>query len=149
MLRKKRCRFCRKLFRPDPRVGDRQYACGARGCQAERRVQNQASWRSRNPSYPVSYRLKKRSAQAAEVASERAGSRAVACRIEPPSNRPWPVALKTFPWDLAEETFGWLGADLLALLALRLACRDVWVKVQREAERPLSMGIYAPAGRDP
>ena len=83
MLPKKRCSECRKMFRPDPRVGDRQYACGKERCQKQRRVKTQASWRSRNPSYQSGYRLKRRSATATAVAVERGGKKAGDRLVEP------------------------------------------------------------------
>lgn len=36
MTRRRRCRICKRLFTPDPRVGDRQRACGDKACQRER-----------------------------------------------------------------------------------------------------------------
>ncbi len=47
--RHKRCRFCHALFRPHPRLGPRQYACGAPACQRERHAQNCRAWRRRHP----------------------------------------------------------------------------------------------------
>ena len=47
--RRRPCRFCRRWFRPDARLGKRQYACCDRHCQAERQARNQASWLSRHP----------------------------------------------------------------------------------------------------
>lgn len=49
--RRKRCRFCRELFRPDPRLGSRQIACSAAECQKARKKQSQASWVARHPGY--------------------------------------------------------------------------------------------------
>ncbi len=48
---KRPCRFCGHWFRPDPRLGSRQYACLSPDCQRCRRDANQASWISRHPSY--------------------------------------------------------------------------------------------------
>ena len=55
--RKRPCRICRRWFKPDNRVGDRQHACGEADCQQARRQKTQASWRARNPTYAVAYRL--------------------------------------------------------------------------------------------
>jgi hypothetical protein len=46
--RHKRCPFCHELFRPDPRLGARQWACGAPACQRQRHAENCRSWRRRN-----------------------------------------------------------------------------------------------------
>ncbi len=46
--RHKRCPFCHELFRPDPRLGARQWACGAPTCQRRRHAQNCCAWRRRN-----------------------------------------------------------------------------------------------------
>lgn len=46
--RHKRCRFCHELFRPDPRLGPRQYACGQPACQQQRHAANCRTWRRRN-----------------------------------------------------------------------------------------------------
>ncbi len=49
--RKRPCRFCRRWFRPDPRLGTRQYACSSPECQRHRQDANQTSWISREPNY--------------------------------------------------------------------------------------------------
>lgn len=46
--RRKRCRFCRRLFSPDPRVGSRQVACSDPECQRERKKANQDHWLDRH-----------------------------------------------------------------------------------------------------
>lgn len=47
--RRRRCGYCRDLFRPDPRVGSKQKACSAEECQRRRHAAAHASWRERNP----------------------------------------------------------------------------------------------------
>ena len=47
--RRKRCRFCRRLFSPDPRVGSRQVACSNPECQRQRKKANQDHWLDRHP----------------------------------------------------------------------------------------------------
>ena len=42
--RRKRCRFCGVLFSPNPRLADRQYACGSDKCQKERHRRNCSAW---------------------------------------------------------------------------------------------------------
>ena len=150
MVPKKRCSECRKMFRPDPRVGDRQNACGRDECQRQRRAKTQANWRSGNPSYQSGYRLKRRSAQA-DAATQR-GTRADECPVGPvgpPLALRLPPALRAFPFDLAEAELGFAGADLLATLAMLVVRLVKEVKDQRQVERPLSMPVYGPTGRDP
>lgn len=45
------CRFCRRWFKVDPRLKDRQYACSRPECQAKRHEANAAAWLDRNPGY--------------------------------------------------------------------------------------------------
>lgn len=134
------------MFRPDPRVGERQRACHDAHCQRQRRAQTQASWRFRNPSYQKSYRTERRAARAedAERKSERVEGRPVA----PPPPLRLPPELTAFPWDLAKATLGFTGAELLTLLAVLMVRLVNEVKDERFAEKPLRKGIYGPSGRD-
>lgn len=50
-LRRRRCEFCKELFRPDPRVGARQRACSAETCQRDRRHASQQAWLATDPEY--------------------------------------------------------------------------------------------------
>ena len=50
-MKRKRCRYCKRLFIPDPRVGDRQVACDDPHCKKTHKAKNYASWRRRNPDY--------------------------------------------------------------------------------------------------
>ena len=45
------CKYCGKLFTPDPRVGDRQKCCGSPACKAERKKEADRNWRKKNPEY--------------------------------------------------------------------------------------------------
>jgi hypothetical protein len=49
--RKRPCRFCRRWFQPDPRVGNKQYACSADACQHARQRGNERAWHERHPGY--------------------------------------------------------------------------------------------------
>lgn len=49
--KRKRCRFCGRLFFSDPRLKGRQYACSARQCQRQRKKSNQECWLAQNPGY--------------------------------------------------------------------------------------------------
>jgi len=49
--RKRPCRFCRRWFQPDPRLGSRQYACSSKDCQGVRQKANEQAWQDRHPGY--------------------------------------------------------------------------------------------------
>lgn len=84
--RKKPCSICRRWFRPDPRVGQRQRACSRADCQAAQRRKTQAGWRARHPDYFIARRLQERRA-----------------RDQPPEPLRWPRPLSRLPWDLAQD----------------------------------------------
>ena len=46
--RRRRCPFCQTLFRPHPRLGARQWTCGAPACQQQRHAASCRAWRRRN-----------------------------------------------------------------------------------------------------
>lgn len=50
-IRQKRCVYCRRSLRPDPRVRDRQKSCKERGCQKKRKLESQKRWVEANPGY--------------------------------------------------------------------------------------------------
>ena len=50
-MKRKRCRYCKKLFFPDPRVGKRQKTCGDSTCQKASKAENNTRWRRKNPDY--------------------------------------------------------------------------------------------------
>ena len=98
--RKRPCSICRRWFRPDSRVGDRQHACGELKCQTSRRQKTQASWRRRNPDYATGYRIEQR-----------------ALRTDPPAERlRMPPPLNQLPWDLAKDQFGAQCADFIGVM---------------------------------
>ena len=103
MLTKRPCCICRHWFVPDRRVGRRQRACSAPGCQIARRAQTQASWRRRNPDYFTAHRIPRRRLNAEEPQA-----------IVPPLVLPPPLSL--LPWDLAQDAFGVVGTDFLGHL---------------------------------
>ena len=47
----KRCLFCGRFFAPDPRVGNRQKACGRDLCKRKRKHLAHRLWCERNPDY--------------------------------------------------------------------------------------------------
>jgi len=101
--RKRPCSICRRWFRPDVRVGNRQHACRKPECQAARRKKTQASWRAANPDYATAYRIQQRSAQP-----------------QPPETLRLPAPLSRLPWDLAKDEFGAKGADFLGVMGTLL-----------------------------
>ena len=97
--RKRPCCICRHWFRPDPRVGGRQRACGKAECRASLRQKSQASWRRRNPGYAIAYRIDQRAAQ-----------------TEPPEVLRVPAPLGQLPWEFAKDEFGSQHADFMGVL---------------------------------
>ena len=49
--RKRPCRYCRRWFLIDPRLGDRHRTCPAPACQARRQAANEEAWLDRHPGY--------------------------------------------------------------------------------------------------
>lgn len=47
----KRCAFCARRFRPEPRIGEAQKACFRKRCRARRKRAAHQSWLRRNPGY--------------------------------------------------------------------------------------------------
>ena len=102
--RKRPCSICRRWFRPNPRVGDRQHTCSQPDCQTARRQKTQASWRRRNPDYPIIHRLDRRESQ-----------------TEPgPESLNMPALLNKLPWDIAKDQFGTQGADFIGVMGTLL-----------------------------
>ena len=97
-MRKRPCRYCRKWFAPDRRVGARQRACSLGSCQRRRRAATQASWREANPDYAIRRRIAERDAEKEREAL--------------PVGSP----LDRLPWELGQEEFDRRGADFLAYL---------------------------------
>ena len=98
--RKRPCVMCRRWFRPDPRIGNRQHACGKPECQAARRQKIQASWRRRNPGYAIAWRIDQRAAQTQPPPE--------AWRMPPPLNQ--------LPWEFAKDEFGSQRADFIKVM---------------------------------
>ena len=96
---KRPCRICQRWFYPDPRVGDRQRACGSAECQTARRQKTQSDWRAGNPGYAVAYRIDRRHSKERD---------AEPLRLPPP--------LSKLPWDLAKDEFSPKGADFIGVM---------------------------------
>ena len=98
MARKRPCQVCRRWFRPDPRVGERQRSCTSEVCQKERRARTQASWREAHPDYFIARRIEERAAAGRDVEPLRV-----------------PAPLDRLPWDIAQDQFKVQGADFIAI----------------------------------
>ena len=48
---KKKCRCCRRVFTPDPRVGNRQVCCQSEDCKSQSKRISQKRWCRANPDY--------------------------------------------------------------------------------------------------
>ena len=51
MGERRRCPYCKRLFVPDPRVGDRQRTCGRAQCRKQHKRQYDEDWRKKHPEY--------------------------------------------------------------------------------------------------
>jgi hypothetical protein len=118
--RKRPCTICRRWFRPDPRVGVRQQACGQPGCQMARRQKTQANWRNRNPGYSIAWRIDQRAAQP-----------------EAPEPLRMPPPLNQLPWNFAKDQFGPQGADFIGVMGALM------VRTAKDQIRPY---LIDPAG---
>jgi hypothetical protein len=98
--RKRPCSICRRWFRPNARVGNRQHACGKPECQTARRQKTQASWRRRNPGYVIAWRIDQRAIKAQSPREP--------LRLPPPLNQ--------LPWRFAKDQFGPQRADFIGVM---------------------------------
>ena len=48
---KKKCKFCRRVFPPSPRIGDKQVSCNSPACRKQRKRLAQRRWHRANPTY--------------------------------------------------------------------------------------------------
>jgi hypothetical protein len=131
--RKRPCSICHRWFRPHPRVGERQRACGKAECQATRRKQTQAQWRAKNPDYAAGYRLQRRSAQEREPEP---------LRVPAPLNR--------LPWDVAKDEFGGKATDFLVVMStLLVRSGKDQIRLHLLEPRRVPNALPPPAGKDP
>src|ERR1700686_3305141 len=124
---KRPCSICRRWFRPDPRVGDRQHVCGKPECQTGRRQKTQASWRRRNPGYGIAWRIDLREAG-----------------TEEPEPLRLPVPLNQLPWDVAKDPLGLQGAVFMAVMGalnLRSAKDQIRVYLLDPSRLPVALPL--------
>src|SRR5271154_7645617 len=122
--RKRRYPIGRRWFRPSPRGGARQRACGKPECQTARRQGTQASWRRRNPGYGIAWRIDQRSAQ-----------------TEAPEPLRLPAPLNQLPWNLAKDQLGPQGADFIGVMGALM------IRAAKDQIRPYlieSKGVSVP-----
>lgn len=81
-MRKRPCRICRKWFRPDPRLGERQKTCGGAECRGLWHRQKCGEWNRENRQYFQDIYLGKRLAQCDESSAPTAGD-GVSARASP------------------------------------------------------------------
>ena len=131
--RKRPCSICSRWFRPDPRVGPRQRACGKPDCQAARRKRSQARWRTKNPDYAAGYRLQRRNSQ------ERV-----------PESLRVPAPLNRLPWDVAKDEIGSKATDFLGVMGTLLvrSAKDQIRLYLTDATR-VPGPLPVPDGKDP
>jgi hypothetical protein len=127
--RKKPCRYCRKWFRPDSRVGKRQFACDADACQEKRRAHTQLNWRTRHPDYDVARRILARSSS-----------------VPPRSAGPPVPPLNQLPWDMAQDLFSAQGAVFIAQFG-KVLCN--WSQDQLAAYAIETTGVSRKVGGEP
>lgn len=110
MSGKRPCRICGRWFRPNPRAGDRQRACGAVACQRERHRRACKRWRDRERGAERAHRLRQR------LRSSGASSELAEAGVS---------------WDVVRDAVGLQAAVILEELhqLLRDAVRDA-VKLQ-------------------
>lgn len=122
MARRRLCRICRKWFRPDPRVGDRQHVCGKPECQKEGHKQACRLWRMKNRHYDRQDRLVVRL-----VRDEPAG----AFSADP---------LRAIDWNVARDEIG-LEVAVLVEESGKVFCR--WARDEIAAQLAVFKGKSA------
>ena len=87
VYKKRPCGVCRRWFRPDPRLKERQKTCGDAQCKREWHRRKCAEWNKRNPDYFKSNYLDRKLNTPALAKKPSGASR--------PGNRPPPLPFKT------------------------------------------------------
>jgi len=119
---RRRCRYCWKLYRPDPRLGDRQKTCGGERCRRAQHQEADRRWHAEHPEYDTARRLRELE-QRLEVAGEPA---AVVRQEAEPGCR--------VPTDEVRDVFGARGLVVL-LIFVRLLGRHAQDAIQERSSR--------------
>jgi hypothetical protein len=103
VYKKRPCGVCRRWFRPNPRLKERQKTCGDAQCKREWHRRKCAAWNKRNPDYFKSNYLD-RKLKTAALAKKPSGTTR-------PGNRPPPLPFKTplssgLPFRFVQELIG-------------------------------------------
>lgn len=143
---KRPCRICRKWFRPDPRLGDRQKTCGAPECQRGWHARKCAEWNRKNRTYFQEVYLSARLRQVApanlDADTNPAPKVSPSVRLPPPDSRQFP----RLPRSLVQEVIGAQQLVIIDYLA-RLLFRSLQevISLQR-AESTEEYRQVLPAG---
>ena len=116
-LKKRPCRICKKWFRPNSRLGDRQKTCGALECQRQWHIRTCTQWNLKNRAFAKESYLKDRLDQLAP------GSKTSSPPLPPPSKSspPWTSPLD-YPRGVVQEVIGaqqLIIIDYIARLLIR------------------------------
>lgn len=123
-IRRRPCEICGELFRPNPKVGERQYVCSKPECQRERHRRNCQKWREQQRPREQAERFTERLlTQPLPPASPKSSSpgppRQVVPRAGPSSGQAAPPSsMACFNWALIEQRW---GVELVVVLKLILS----------------------------
>lgn len=131
MVGSRPCRVCRKWFRPDGKVGNRQHVCGAPDCQKEWHRRACADWHRRNTDYDQHTRFVNRL-----VADD------------PPGQRPLDPMV-SIKWTLARNEVG-LKVSVLVEEVMKVILRRVReTSIAQPRENKTVPGkVMVPSGRE-
>jgi hypothetical protein len=106
--KKRPCRICRKWFRPDPRLGDRQKTCGEPGCQRRWHTRKCSEWNRKNRTYFQEIYLDAKLRMASPSCLEDAGSTPPSTVSVPASGTllPGSAGFPRLPRLLVQEVIG-------------------------------------------
>ncbi|MDA3834655.1 MAG: hypothetical protein PF495_14820 [Spirochaetales bacterium] len=104
--KKRPCRICRKWFRPDPRVEDRQRTCGDHECKRKWHAKKCAEWNRKNRTYAQENYLHEKLALAVSQSDERKKPSAAGATANAPVFVSHPASFPQLPRSLIEEVIG-------------------------------------------
>ena len=109
--RRRRCEVCGHLFRPNPKVGNRQYVCSKPECQRERHRRNCRAWREKQRPVVQAERFAKCALRrplppaSPKSALARRSGRGAARAGPSPGNGASPGVQDCFNWELLQALF--------------------------------------------